>query len=105
MERRALLENLRLSAACGADPAMLISVALAGARPSSLVEAFDWLSRQRRDIESLAARPAGLRTLASLEPLGLTRKTKHPPPPRGGEGRSLRIGCPRRGPRSHLTCG
>ena len=59
----------------------------AGARPASLVEAFDWLSRRRRDIESLAARPAGLRTLASLEPLGLTRNTKRPPPPRGGEGR------------------
>lgn len=68
MEHHALLENLRLAAASGADPAMLLCVALAGTRPSSLGEAFDWLSRRRRDIESLPARAGALRTLATLEP-------------------------------------
>lgn len=63
-----LLTNVQLAAACGADPAMILVVALASLRPRTLAEAFAMLI-ERRDAILQAANDAGqLDRLAVLEP-------------------------------------
>lgn len=64
----AVLENVRLAVACGAEPGMALAVALATARPQSAEEAFALLDARREDILRVMADRGTLRRLATLEP-------------------------------------
>src|SRR5438309_5694929 len=71
-----VLDNLRLALASGADPAMLLSVALASMAPRTMEEAFDQLDDKKAAILALvsagpgeqARRPAALEPHLSVEP-------------------------------------
>ncbi len=71
-----ILDNVRLALASGADPAMLLTVALASMSPESIEEAFDQLYAKKAAICELvnagpgdqARRPAVLEPDLSLEP-------------------------------------
>lgn len=63
-----VLENVRLTAACGAEPAMVIATALATARPKTAEEAFALLDARREEILRIMADRGSLRRLATLEP-------------------------------------
>lgn len=63
-----VLENTRLAAACGADPAMALAVALASAGPLPATELFRMLDEKRGELERILTTPGSLRDLPSLEP-------------------------------------
>lgn len=63
-----LLENVRLAVACGADPAMVLTVALAAARPATGAEAFAMLDARRTELLRIMAEGSTLERLAELEP-------------------------------------
>lgn len=70
------LENTRLALACGADPAMLITAALASSSPSTIEDAFETLSHLRPHIVELVhegpgdqvGRPARLERELQFDP-------------------------------------
>lgn len=63
-----LIENVRLAVACGADPAMVLTVALATAGPPTVLDALELLKKRGPEIAELARVGGALRHLAALEP-------------------------------------
>lgn len=65
-----LLENARLAAACGAEPAMILAAALATMAPASVREGVELLAARVDELEQIVARGPGdqMRRPAPLEP-------------------------------------